>query len=345
MHHHFVDRFIPHFTDRLVAPQHSGTGSFSGNYFEFDLELGILVSQMDGFSPSADFGWCEELRVENGAGYCPLGFTPYDSLDRHQLAQLNYTPEGRQRWQPGSVFAVRTRSGKYAKVELNEHYRFRWQTFPDPLFLDVKIALGSAPADFITRYVAECVYDTPHGRVICCSGIFGRNGGVLQGQVTDDGSAFPAEVLISVAVDFAPATHLNGIVRQFSAPVTDTGVNVLFEPNQVLQATALTLDLRPPAMVQDYLQVRWDYSVMGTIVASGHKLLTGADLANVVTEYDITFQPNPEMADSLTIEIVGRLLGMDIIPFEQTFALPESALLLKSSWDGMAAAYRLIAVF
>ncbi|TKV80110.1 hypothetical protein FDV58_17835 [Bradyrhizobium elkanii] len=332
-------------TSRAAPPWQSGTASFHDSYFEFDLELGVPVSQMDGFSPNGDFGWCELLRVENGAAYCALGLTSYETLDRHRLAQLTYDKEGWQRWAAGSVFAVRTRSGKYAKVELNDFYQFRWQTFDDPIFLDVKIVLGSAPSEFITRYVASCVYDTPYGRVTSCSGTFGPEGGVMLGQVSNDGAAFPTEVFISIAVDFAPATHLTGIVKNLSAPITETGVNFLFEPNQVLQATALTLDLRPTPLANDYLAVRWTYRAAGAVIASGQKLLSGADLANVVTEYDIMFQPNPIVADSLEVEIMGRLQNRDIARFDQTFSLPESVILLKSKLDDGASAYHLVSQF
>ncbi|TKV80109.1 hypothetical protein FDV58_17830 [Bradyrhizobium elkanii] len=339
-------------TAKLVrSPVRSGTGTLHGIYYEFDLETGVEVTQLTEpgqTSTHADFAWSDVLTwvlvPRNNAGLCVLGMAPYETLDRHSLMQLVYTADKTQDWRAGSVFAVRTRSGEYAKVQLvSDSYNFRWQTYGEPQYLDVQIVLGSTPLALITRYVAECTYESPYGRVICCSGAVGPEGGVLRGRVSDDGVAFPDHVTITIAVDFTPESQLAGIVKTFVQPVMDTGVALLFEPDQVLQVTSLYFDLRPTPFPADYLAVSWRYHGAGGVIASGSKALSGADFGrDSVTQYDIVFQPDPIRSDNLEIEIVGRLQGRDITRFVRAVTLPEPAMVLQSKWDEATQAYGLV---
>ncbi|MGJ4893228.1 hypothetical protein ACQR1Y_33940 [Bradyrhizobium sp. HKCCYLRH3099] len=335
-----------------ASPARSGIGTFDSFYMEYDLENGVNVTPASGpTSPYADFAWSSAiawvLAPVNNAGICPLGMASYETLDRRSLLQLVYNAERTQDWRPGSVFAMRTRSGLYTKVQiLSNGSDFRWQTYDEPRFLNVKIVLGSAPRSLVSRYVAECTYQSPYGRVTCCQGAMGPEGGVLEGRVSDDSVAFPNEVTITIAVDFTPESTLSGITKTVAQPVTETGVSFLFEPNQVLQVTGLVLDLRPTPLSADYLAVRWKHRGAGGVVASGLKTLAGADLAaDAVTQYNIIFQPDPIRADNVELEILGRLQGADIVRFSASYALPEPAILLKATWNEAASAYSLISQF
>ena len=242
---------------------------------------------------------------------------------------------GPNRLVDGSVFAVRTRSGKFVKVQVL-HYDYnlqiRWQLLEREInYLDVKITLGSAPAWLVTRYAVESTQTTPSGVRSCAKGIFGPEGGIVEGQVSDEGGAFPSTVPVSITVDFEPDTYLPGLVKNFAPLVTDTGVNFLFEPYQVLQKTDLFFDLQPTTVKTDYFLVRWKHIAGGTAVASGQKYLSCDELRQqAVTQYTIVFVPDPIAAKDLNIQIEGRYQDSVLAAFAQTYELSDKAVLLRA---------------
>src|SRR5262249_1207070 len=129
----------------------------------------------------------------------------------------------------------------------------------------------------VTRYVAECTYNAPTGIRSCGSGRYGPGGGIVEGQVSDEGGTFPSSIVVAITIDFEPDTQLHGLVKSFTPPVTPTGVNFIFEPYQVIQKTDLLFDLRPTPLTTDYLIVRWEHIVGETVVTSGQHYLTGDD--------------------------------------------------------------------
>ena len=171
--------------------------------------------------------------------------------------------------------------------------QFRWETCTRPVnYLDVKVTLGSAPDWLVTRYVAECTYNSPDGLRSCGKGSYGPQGGIIDGQVSDEGGSFPSNIVVTVTIDFQPDTQLRGLTKTFTPPVTPTGVNFIFEPYQVLQKTDLVFDLQPTPQAADYLLLRWKHIANGSVVTSGQHYLSGADLGRQpVTQYEIVLCP------------------------------------------------------
>ena len=149
-------------TQTSLASSVSGSGVLHGTCL-FDFESGAETAG------PADVWWDQQTSTERqmvpvgGAALCILGLANYDALIQSDLKALSYsnTPipgnvGGPNRLVDGSVFAVRTRSGKFVKVQVL-HYDYnlqiRWQLLEREInYLDVKITLGSAPAWLVTRY-------------------------------------------------------------------------------------------------------------------------------------------------------------------------------------------------
>jgi hypothetical protein len=197
--------------------------------------------------------------------------------------------------------------------------------------LDVKVTLGSTPTWLVTRYVLECTYNTPAGIRNCGKGIFGPEGGVVEGQISDEGGAFPSSILVTVSVDFQPDTNLTSILKNFTPHVTNTGVNFIFEPLQVIQKIDVLLDLQPAPTATDYLLLRWQHNAAGHAVASGQKYLPGTELRKQsVNQYEIVFVPDPISAKDFNLQIEGRFQGQTLPLFSQTYALADKAVLMRA---------------
>ena len=335
----------------------SGSGVLRGTW-AFDFQAGIEAANLN----VADVWWeqmtstARQLVPLNGAALCSLGIVGYDPLGFADLVKLPYTANpipgnlsGSNALVDGSVFAVRTRSGNFVKVQVL-HYDYnlqiRWQTCTQPIrYLDVNVTLGNTPSWLVTRYIAECSYNTPNGPRSCGKGMYGSDGGVVQGQVSDEGGSFPSTILVTVTIDFQPDTKLEGLVKNFTPPVTDTGVNFLFEPYRVIQKTDVLFDLQPLPIGTDYLLLRWKHVVNGAVVASGQKYLSGDELRQqAVTQYEVVFVPNPILAKDFSIEIEGRYQNQDLPSFMQTYDLAEKAVIIRAQKTGSGIGYSLVSV-
>lgn len=211
---------------------------------------------------------------------------------------------------------------------------------------DATLVIGSAPAWLVSRYTVQCTYRTVSGAVRpCAEGVFAADGGVVKGRIEADGRLFPDVADVTVTMDFQPDTGLPGLVKSFTAPVTGTGVNFIFEPYQILQRTALLLDLQPAPLASDYLSLRWTHATASGVVASGQKYLSGDDLgAQPVTQYEIVFVPDPIEAREVTLRIEGRYQGQDLPRFEKSFALSDNAVLLRAAQSRPGDRYTLVVV-
>jgi hypothetical protein len=340
----------------LAEDGSTGSGVLRGTrFFDFDAGLEALAGASDVFweqmTPTD-----RQMRPVNGASLCALGLVDYEALGFSDLKNLRYANgplpghvNGPNYLKSGSVFAVRTRTGRFVKVQvLNYGYdlRIRWQTCVRPVnHLAVKITIGSAPSWLVTRYGVSCTYNSPTGIKECGSAQYGPEGGILTGVVSNEGGAFPSSVLVTVTVDFQPETHLAGLLRQFTPPVTATGVNFLFEPYQVLQKTDLFFDLRPQPDETDFLIVRWKHIASGTPVAAGQKYLSGEELRRQpVTQYQIVFVPDPLAARDVKIEIEGRYKGFTLGTFSKTFELSDTAVIIRAQRVTPGDGYRLVSV-
>ncbi|ARV58075.1 hypothetical protein BZZ01_04990 [Nostocales cyanobacterium HT-58-2] len=335
----------------------SGSGVLHGTWL-FDFESGSEVNQLS----MADVWWEQltntkrQLVPVSGATLCSLGLVNYDALTLSNLEKLSYSSTSIQGNMNGinqlvdnSVFAVRTRMGRFAKVQVL-HYDYnlqiRWQ-FPEReiKYLDVKITLGSTPTWLVTRYTIESSQMTPSGIRSCGQGIFGSEGGIVQGQVSDEGGAFPSTISVTVSIDFVPDTHLTGLVKNFAPSVTDTGVNFFFEPKQVIQNTSLFFDLPLKPVATDYFLVRWKHTAGETVVASGQKYLSADELQKQpVTQYTIVFVPDPIGANDLDIGIVGRYQNLELTPYIQKYELSETAILIRVQKATTGSGYVLVSV-
>jgi hypothetical protein len=340
-----------------AAGASAGSGVLRGTWL-FDFDAGIETANQQ----AADVWWeqmtatTRQMVPLNGAALCGMGIVPFDPLSLADLQRLPYarTPipanvSGTNLLPDGSVFAVRTRTGNFVKVQVL-HYDYnlqiRWQTCTKPInVLDVKVTLGSTPAWLVTRYVVECTYNTPTGIRICGTGTFGPEGGIVQGQVSDEGGAFPPSILVTVSLDFQPETGLTAITKKFTPPVTNTGVNFIFEPFQVLQKTDVLLDLQPAPKPTDYLLLRWRHDVRGQVVASGQKYLPGDELRQqLVTQYEIVFVPDPIAAEHFNIQIEGRFQGTVLPLFTQQYDLADKAVLIRAQRSTSPPGYTLVSV-
>jgi hypothetical protein len=141
----------------------AGSGVLRGTWL-FDFDAGIESANMK----AADAWWeqmtqtTRQMVPVNGAAVCGMGIVNFDSLTLSDLQRLPYstTPmpanvAGTNLLPDGSVFAVRTRTGSFVKVQVL-HYDYnlqiRWQTATRPThFLDVNITLGTTPAWLVAR--------------------------------------------------------------------------------------------------------------------------------------------------------------------------------------------------
>lgn len=315
------------------------------------------------------------IRPVNGAALYPMAYhikpAVFDQLSVADLQTLPYStlpyseanlgPKAdRVQW---AVFAVRTRNINthinFTKVHILEfrawsplikdisNLSFRWATYTEPIhFLDVRVTLGSTPTWLVTRYVVQCTHNTPNGIRICAKGTYGPEGGILQGQISDETGTFPSSIVVTVSIDFQPGTKLNGLVKTFVLPVTDTGVNFLFEPFQVMQKTNVLLDLRPAPKTGDYLVLEWQHhNSTGMVVASGQKYIPGDELREqVVAQYEIVFVPDPIAAKDLNIQITGLFQGKALPQFDETFELADKAVLIRAQNLSSGRGYRLVSV-
>ncbi|SRR5579883_425365 len=339
-----------------LAPA-SGSGVLRGTWM-FDFDAGIETSN----TPSADVWWEQKTATERqlvpmgGARLCGMGQVAYDSLGFADLVRLPFstTPipgnvSGSNALVNGSVFAVRTKSGNFVKVQVIQYdynLTLRWQRCERPLnYLNVNVTLGDTPAWLVARYAAECTYNTPNGIRSCGRGVFGAEGGIINGQVSDEGGTFPSTINVTVTIDFQPETTLAGLVKTFAPPVTNTGVNFLFEPLHVIQKTDLLFDLQPVPLATDYLLLRWKHSVGGTVVASGQKYLAGDDLRKQpLTQYEIVFVPDPILAKDFSIEIEGRYQNVILPLFTQTYDLSVKAIIIRAQQAPSGQGYVLVSV-
>jgi hypothetical protein len=335
----------------------TGSGMLRGTY-TFDFEAGGEAAD----NRNADVWWDQETAVKrqlvpwNGAALCSLGVVNYEGLQFDDLTGLTYatTPitanaEGTNFLPNGAVFAVRTRSGKYVKVQVLSYgynLTLRWERcVPPTRYLVCRVTIGSAPDWLVTRYVVDSTYTSSDGLTHGCGHAeFGPAGGIVEGQLPEVGGQFPRTVRITVTVDFQPETELHGLVKEFLVDVESTGVNFLFEPNQVVQRTRLLFDLQPHPLAGDFLLIRWTHISGGVVVASGQKLMDGSTLAGPgPSDCEIVFIPDPIAAVDMSVDITGTFQGIALTPFSQRFLLSEHAVLFRAAANVGGAGYSLVA--
>ena len=211
-------------------------------------------------------------------------------------------------------------------------------------YLEVKVTAGSAPAWLVTRYAVACTYQTLNGTRPCGNGSFGPEGGIVEGQLSDEGGSFPATIDVTVTIDFASETGLAGFVKHFGLEVTPTGVQFLFEPNQELQKTLLVFELRPPPLATDYLLLRWKHTIGASAVTAGQKTLSGEELQKLpFAQYEIVFVPDPVAAQDFNLDIMGRYQDKPLTRFTQAFQLSDSAVVLSAQQSSPGSNYKLVA--
>jgi hypothetical protein len=326
-----------------AGPAQAGSGVLRGTYC-FDFDRGIEAT---GWA-NADVWWEQKTAIErqlvplNGAALASLGIVDYDALTLADLVRLTFAAspiianaQGTNFLVAGATFAVETRTGRFVKVKVVDYgynLSLRWQECtPPPRYADVKVTLGSAPEWLVTRYEVTCTYQTTAGPRDCGSGTFDHQGGTVQGRISDEFGPFPTTILVTVTLDFQPDTGLQGVVKIFTPDVTDTGVNFLFEPYQVMQRTLVLFDLGLTPKRADYLLLRWKHLANGEPVTSGQRFLDAPSLgAQPVTQYEIVFVPDPLYAKDLDVSIEGRFQGRLLVPFARTFELSDRAILLKA---------------
>jgi len=248
-----------------------GQGVLRGTWF-FDFESGAESSNLN----ECDVWWEQQTNVlrqmtsMNGASVYVIGIVDYDSIYLSNLQELPYSTmpipanvSDTNMLPNNSVFAVRTRHGRFTKVQVIQYdynLNIRWVTYARPIhYLDVKVTLGSTPEWLVTRYIVQCTYNTPNGIQYCGTGTFGYEGGIIQGQISDEAGSFPPFISVNISIDFEPDTNLQALQKTFTPSVTDTGVNYIFEPFQVIQKTDVLLDLQITPETTDYLLLRWQH--------------------------------------------------------------------------------------
>lgn len=328
---------------RVPLAAAAGSGVLRGTY-AFDFEAGGEAPN----TSQADVWWDQETEIRrqlvpwNGAALCSLGIVNFDGLQYSDLTALSYTStpitadaEGTNFLPDGAVFAVRTRSGKYVKAQVLSYgynLSLRWErSVPPTRYLVCRATIGSAPDWLVTRYVVDSTYTSNAVTYGCGHAELTASGGIVEGQLPEVGGQFPTTVRIIVTTDFQPETELHGLVKEFVVDVEPTGVNFLFEPNQVVQRTRLLFDLQPHPLATDFLLIRWTHVAGGVVVASGQKLMDGAALsAPGPVDCEIVFIPDPIAAVDMSIDIAGTFQGVALTPFSQRFLLSEHAVLFRA---------------
>ncbi|WP_331722289.1 hypothetical protein [Streptomyces canus] len=332
----------------------TGSGILRGNH-RFDLEAGIEATGMG----RADVWWRQlqgggrELVPLLGARVCALGVVHYESLGYQDLAALTYNgagipghPQGINKLVTGSVVAVRTRSGQLVKMQVQAYgqdLQIRWQSCPPPVqYKALKVVVGSAPEWLVSRYVVDCVYESPDASIHPCGqGQFDAGGGVVEDKISDAWGGFPATARVTIAVDFQPGTGLRGTVTYLEPQVSATGASLLYEPDQEIKKVKLLFDLTPRAKTQDYLLVRWVYRSGSSAGAGSQRTLTGPDLQENVAQHEIAFPPDGSATASVDLTIDGVYQAAELVQFKQRIALPASALAFRFRKQGTGPRYRL----
>ncbi|MFD8008703.1 hypothetical protein [Streptomyces sp. NPDC058955] len=332
----------------------SGSGVVRGNH-RFDLEAGIEATGMG----RADVWWRQlpgggrELVPLLGARLCPMGVIGYDPLAHQDLATLSYHadavpggPEGENRLTAGSVVAVRTRSGRFVKLQVQTYgqdLRIRWQACPPPpQYKTLKVLIGDQPAWLVRRYTVDCGYQSPDGSVQPCgSAEFGYEGGVLEDRISDTGGGFPAAVRVAIGIDFRPETGLPVTLRQFAPEVGPSGASLVYEPSQEIRRIALVFGLDPRPLPQDHLLLRWTYRSGSAAGAGGRHTLSGADLQQSAVQHEIAFPPDGSASASVDLVVDGLYQGAELVQFTQNVALPANAIAFRFKKQGAGPRYRL----
>jgi hypothetical protein len=208
----------------------------------------------------------------------------------------------------------------------------------------MKVTMGSTPDWLVTRYVVQCSYNTSGGIQSCGTGTFGPDGGIVQGQISDESGAFPSSIVVNVSIDFVPDTNLSTLQKIFTTSVTDTGVNFIFKPLDVIQKTEVLFDLQPTPKTTDYILLRWQHhNTSGNVVTSGQKFLSGDELRQqAVTQYEIVFVPDPFSAKDIGIQIDGRYQDKVLSAFNQIYELADKAVLIRAQQS--SGGYQLVSV-
>jgi hypothetical protein len=346
-------RILP--VDPLPVVRRSGV--LRGTWL-FDFDAGTETATQS----AADVWWEQKTATEramiplNGATICGMGLVDYNAITYADLQRLPLaaTPipanaVGTNLLPTGSTFAVRTKRGSFLKVQVvNYDYnlQLQWEVVTRPInYLDVKVVLGSTPDWLVTRYVTECSYAAPSGPKICGQGEFGPDGGIMQGQVSDETGAFPPAISLTVLLDFVPDTGVTALTKNFSVPVTATGANFIFEPFQVIQRTDLFLDLQPAARTGDFCLVKWKHGTTDNrIAASGQKMMTTADLRQQqsVPTCEIVFVPDPVAPKDLSFTIEGQFQGQPLASFAKTVDLSDKAILIRAQKLSSGVRYQLL---
>jgi hypothetical protein len=109
--------------------------------WKWDIETNM---QGDKIEKRADVWWAHEtekksfLVPQNGAGLVVLGKKAFDKITRENLAALKYSDKklAKQLLSPGTVVAMRTNEGNFAKLKVLKYRDLHDFSFPDAKFLE-----------------------------------------------------------------------------------------------------------------------------------------------------------------------------------------------------------------
>jgi len=103
-----------------------------------------IETNKQGDTNGTDVWWAHETEKEsflvpqNGAGLVVLGKKEFDKITRENLAALKYSDEklAKELLSPGTVVAMRTNEGNFAKLKVVKYRELHDFSFPDAKFLE-----------------------------------------------------------------------------------------------------------------------------------------------------------------------------------------------------------------
>lgn len=206
----------------------------------------------------------------------------------------------------------------------------------------ISIVLGSAPKELVSRYVASFAYGAPDGKEIWGRKEVGPDGGVLFGTLLPADSKYPDSVTISVTTDYAPGSQIQGSVQAIVVPVTDTGVNFLFEP-QFQDNSLLRLVFTLPKRSwwrrvfernEDYLILSWTQVVQAKPITRFVTLVSEVLEIRPLVDVSIPLMQSPEQPTEVILDVAGRYNSQDVRPFSTRLDLTTTkALSLTYKYD------------
>jgi hypothetical protein len=185
----------------------SGAATLKGTFI-FDLETGA----QGGVGPAGDIWWEQQTTVKrrmtprNGAGIVRLGPVPFGGIGIETLLGLSYgaTPipannDASNQLTTGTVFAVRTAAGNYAKVLVTAYgynMGIQWVTYrPNPAY-SVFGTGYTEPEDVVVNGFNTVAYITERAGRLLRVPITGATANRAQATVVADGMTAPHQIAL-----------------------------------------------------------------------------------------------------------------------------------------------------